>query len=94
MLSKLKKFFQRKFSFLDILESPSLADSQPFVAQTPMATATVTTPATPQAPKGYMWDKLKNASGTRELKQLKEEALLIGYATDGLFIKAVNARLK
>ena len=58
-----------------------------------IATASVTTPPTPQAPSGHEWDMLAAATTRDEVLKVADYADRHGYSPEGQFQKAIAARL-
>ncbi len=57
-----------------------------------IATGTVTTPATPQEPQGYLWDALRAATSVDELDTLEAHATVHGYSEEGQLRRAIAKR--
>lgn len=59
----------------------------------PVARASVSTPETPQEPKGYLWDRLRAAKTRDDVIELRTHAQAHGYSADGHLMTAIADRL-
>lgn len=58
-----------------------------------VARASVTTPETPQEPKGYLWDRLRGAKSRKDVIELRDHAHAHGYSAGGHLMTAIADRL-
>lgn len=64
----------------------------PAAAGSPLGTGSVATPATPQKPTGYLWDRLEAATTKADLDELHAHAVAQGYGAEGQFMTALAAK--